>query len=138
MEIDMTYQLKVIQQSLEQEEAEHKATKARLADKNKIYESIEEAKSEAMKGMLFSKTVFPHIVLRIDSVVNSLILKNIFFIFYCQIVGTGEKKNIRKALYAYHFFPLWQQSFLRDSKAQTQITQPNLRIREKLIFQGYQ
>ena len=40
MEIDMTYQLKVIQQSLEQEEAEHKTTKARLADKNKIYESI--------------------------------------------------------------------------------------------------
>ncbi|XP_051831383.1 rho-associated protein kinase 2 isoform X3 [Antechinus flavipes] len=51
MEIDMTYKLKVIQQSLEQEEAEHKATKARLADKNKIYESIEEAKSEAMKEM---------------------------------------------------------------------------------------
>ncbi|XP_057646202.1 rho-associated protein kinase 2 isoform X2 [Chionomys nivalis] len=51
MEIDMTYQLKVIQQSLEQEEAEHKTTKARLADKNKIYESIEEAKSEAMKEM---------------------------------------------------------------------------------------
>ncbi|KAK2493511.1 hypothetical protein MC885_021542 [Smutsia gigantea] len=51
MEIDMTYQLKVMQQSLEQEEAEHKATKARLADKNKIYESIEEAKSEAMKEM---------------------------------------------------------------------------------------
>ncbi|XP_044782181.1 rho-associated protein kinase 2 isoform X6 [Bubalus bubalis] len=51
MEIDMTYQLKVIQQSLEQEETEHKATKARLADKNKIYESIEEAKSEAMKEM---------------------------------------------------------------------------------------
>ncbi|MBZ3885278.1 Rho-associated protein kinase 2 [Sciurus carolinensis] len=51
MEIDMTYQLKVMQQSLEQEEAEHKTTKARLADKNKIYESIEEAKSEAMKEM---------------------------------------------------------------------------------------
>lgn len=50
MEIDMTYKLKVMQQNLEQEEAEHKATKARLADKNKIYESIEEAKSEAMKG----------------------------------------------------------------------------------------
>ncbi|OBS72486.1 hypothetical protein A6R68_12938 [Neotoma lepida] len=51
MEIDMTYQLKVMQQSLEQEEAEHRTTKARLADKNKIYESIEEAKSEAMKEM---------------------------------------------------------------------------------------
>ncbi|XP_075779600.1 rho-associated protein kinase 2 isoform X6 [Pelodiscus sinensis] len=51
MEIDMTYKLKVMQQNLEQEEAEHKATKARLADKNKIYESIEEAKSEAMKEM---------------------------------------------------------------------------------------
>ncbi|XP_069462063.1 rho-associated protein kinase 2 isoform X2 [Ambystoma mexicanum] len=51
LEIDMTYKLKVVQQSLEQEEAEHKATKARLADKNKIYESIEETKSEAMKDM---------------------------------------------------------------------------------------
>ncbi|XP_071598013.1 rho-associated protein kinase 2 isoform X1 [Heliangelus exortis] len=51
MEIDMTYKFKVMQQNLEQEEAEHKATKARLADKNKIYESIEEAKSEAMKEM---------------------------------------------------------------------------------------
>lgn len=46
----MTYKLKVMQQNLEQEEVEHKATKARLADKNKIYKSIEEAKSEAMKG----------------------------------------------------------------------------------------
>uniref|UniRef100_A0A8C7H4K3 non-specific serine/threonine protein kinase n=1 Tax=Oncorhynchus kisutch TaxID=8019 RepID=A0A8C7H4K3_ONCKI len=47
-EIDMTYKLKVLQQGLEQEEASHKATKARLADKSKI-ESIEGAKSEAMK-----------------------------------------------------------------------------------------
>lgn len=45
----MTYKLKVLQQGLEQEEASHKATKARLADKSKI-ESIEGAKSEAMKG----------------------------------------------------------------------------------------
>lgn len=51
MEIDMTYKLKVMQQNLEQEQAEHKVTKARLADKNKIYKSIEEAKSEAMKEM---------------------------------------------------------------------------------------
>uniref|UniRef100_A0A8C6MEF1 non-specific serine/threonine protein kinase n=1 Tax=Nothobranchius furzeri TaxID=105023 RepID=A0A8C6MEF1_NOTFU len=36
---------------LEQEEAEHKATKAKLADKNKVYQSIEEAKSEALKEM---------------------------------------------------------------------------------------
>jgi len=34
----------------EQEEAEHKTTKAKLADKNTIYQSIEEAKSEALKG----------------------------------------------------------------------------------------
>lgn len=46
----MMYKLKVLQQGLEQEEASHKATKARLADKNKISESIEGAKSEAMKG----------------------------------------------------------------------------------------
>ncbi|XP_075454482.1 rho-associated protein kinase 2 isoform X3 [Ascaphus truei] len=49
LEIDMTYKLKALQQSVEQEEAEHKTTKARLADKNKIYQSIEETKSEAMK-----------------------------------------------------------------------------------------
>uniref|UniRef100_A0A8D3B6L0 non-specific serine/threonine protein kinase n=1 Tax=Scophthalmus maximus TaxID=52904 RepID=A0A8D3B6L0_SCOMX len=49
-EIDLTFKLKSLQQSLEQEEAEHKATKAKLADKNKIYQSIEEAKSEAFKG----------------------------------------------------------------------------------------
>ncbi|XP_072263628.1 rho-associated protein kinase 2 isoform X2 [Pyxicephalus adspersus] len=51
LEIDMTYKLKALQQCLEKEEAEHKATKARLADKNKIYQSIEETKSEAMKDM---------------------------------------------------------------------------------------
>uniref|UniRef100_A0A8C1K1R5 non-specific serine/threonine protein kinase n=1 Tax=Cyprinus carpio TaxID=7962 RepID=A0A8C1K1R5_CYPCA len=50
-QIDMTYKLKMLQQGLEQEEAAHKATKARLADKNKISESIEGAKSEAVKGM---------------------------------------------------------------------------------------
>lgn len=47
----MTYKLKVLQQGMEQEEAAHKATKARLADKSKISESIEGAKSEVMKGM---------------------------------------------------------------------------------------
>ncbi|XP_040283252.1 rho-associated protein kinase 2 isoform X2 [Bufo bufo] len=51
LEIDMTYKLKALQQNVEKEEAEHKATKARLADKNKIYQSIEETKSEAMKDM---------------------------------------------------------------------------------------
>ncbi|XP_017157833.1 rho-associated protein kinase 2-like isoform X2 [Poecilia reticulata] len=49
--IDLTFQLKSLQQSLEQEEAEHKATKAKLADKSEIYKSIEETKSEALKGM---------------------------------------------------------------------------------------
>uniref|UniRef100_A0A672PMD1 Rho-associated protein kinase 2 n=1 Tax=Sinocyclocheilus grahami TaxID=75366 RepID=A0A672PMD1_SINGR len=50
-QIDMTYKLKMLQQGLEQEEAAHKATKARLADKNKISESIEGAKSEAVKEL---------------------------------------------------------------------------------------
>ncbi|KAM9840333.1 rho-associated protein kinase 2-like isoform 2-T2 [Aulostomus maculatus] len=50
-EIDLTFKLKSLQQSLEQEESEHKATKAKLADKNTIYQSIEEAKSEALKEM---------------------------------------------------------------------------------------
>ncbi|XP_077587614.1 rho-associated protein kinase 2 [Stigmatopora nigra] len=50
-EIDMTYKLKVLQQGLEQEESSHKATKALLADKNKIKVTIEGAKSESMKEM---------------------------------------------------------------------------------------
>ncbi|CAL8315604.1 unnamed protein product [Lota lota] len=50
-EIDLTFRLKSLQQSLEQEEAEHKATKAGLADKNEIYQSIEEAKSGALKEL---------------------------------------------------------------------------------------
>lgn len=50
-EIDLMFQLKSLRQSLEQEEAEHKATKAKLADKSETYQSIEEAKSEALKEM---------------------------------------------------------------------------------------
>ncbi|XP_051951656.1 rho-associated protein kinase 2-like isoform X2 [Xyrauchen texanus] len=50
-EIDLSFKLKAVQQSLEQEEAAHKATKARLADNNKINQSIEEAKSEALEDM---------------------------------------------------------------------------------------
>ncbi|XP_056336866.1 rho-associated protein kinase 2-like isoform X5 [Danio aesculapii] len=50
-EIDLSFKLKALQQSLEQEEAEHKTTKARLADNNKINQSIEEAKSETLKDM---------------------------------------------------------------------------------------
>uniref|UniRef100_A0A4W5MIX9 non-specific serine/threonine protein kinase n=2 Tax=Hucho hucho TaxID=62062 RepID=A0A4W5MIX9_9TELE len=50
-EIDLAFKLKSLQQSFDMERAEHKATKTRLADKNQIYESIEEAKSEALKGM---------------------------------------------------------------------------------------
>ncbi|KAK6297171.1 hypothetical protein J4Q44_G00317540 [Coregonus suidteri] len=50
-EIDLMFKLKSLQQSFDMEQAEHKATKTRLADKNQIYESIEEAKSEALKGM---------------------------------------------------------------------------------------
>ncbi|XP_061700847.1 rho-associated protein kinase 2 [Syngnathoides biaculeatus] len=48
-EIDFTYKLKVLQQGLEQEESSHKATRALLADKNKIKVTIEGAKSESMK-----------------------------------------------------------------------------------------
>lgn len=49
-EIDLTYQLKVLQQELEQEEASHKTTRTLLADKSKIKVTIEGAKSESMKG----------------------------------------------------------------------------------------
>lgn len=49
-EIDLTFKLKSLQQSLEQEEVEHKATRAKLADKNTIDQSIEEAIAEALSG----------------------------------------------------------------------------------------
>lgn len=49
-EIDLMFKLRTLQQSMELEELEHKATKARLADKNKIDQSIEEANSEALRG----------------------------------------------------------------------------------------
>ncbi|XP_055740363.1 rho-associated protein kinase 2-like [Salvelinus fontinalis] len=49
-EIDLAFKHKSLQQSFDMERAEHKATKTRLADKNQIYESIEEAKSEALNG----------------------------------------------------------------------------------------
>ncbi|XP_061609300.1 rho-associated protein kinase 2-like isoform X2 [Phyllopteryx taeniolatus] len=50
-EIELTFKLKSLQHSLEQEEAEHKAAKAKLADENQIYQSIEVAKSAALKEM---------------------------------------------------------------------------------------
>lgn len=56
-EIDLTYKLKVLQQELEQEEASHKASRALLADKSKIKETIEGAKSESMKGKGHQRSV---------------------------------------------------------------------------------
>uniref|UniRef100_A0A8C4GPJ7 Rho-associated protein kinase 1 n=1 Tax=Dicentrarchus labrax TaxID=13489 RepID=A0A8C4GPJ7_DICLA len=49
LEIDLNYKLKTLQQRVEQEQTEHGVTRAQLTDK---YESIEEAKSAAMNGML--------------------------------------------------------------------------------------
>lgn len=49
-EIDWMFKLRTLQQSMELEELEHKATKAKLADQNKIDHSVEEATSEALKG----------------------------------------------------------------------------------------
>uniref|UniRef100_A0A673A403 Rho-associated protein kinase 1 n=1 Tax=Sphaeramia orbicularis TaxID=375764 RepID=A0A673A403_9TELE len=43
LEIDLNYKLKTLQQRLEQEQTEHRVTRAQLTDK---YESIEEAKSK--------------------------------------------------------------------------------------------
>ncbi|KAJ8356866.1 hypothetical protein SKAU_G00196600 [Synaphobranchus kaupii] len=48
-EIDFTYKLKVQQQSLEQEEVEHKTTKARLLSNNQINKDTEEAKEMELK-----------------------------------------------------------------------------------------
>lgn len=50
-EIELTFQLKQLHQSLEQEEAQHRATKAKLADDSKLNQSIQEAKSEVQKEM---------------------------------------------------------------------------------------
>ena len=49
-EIDFTYKLKVQQQRLEQEEAEHMATKVRLLSKNQINQATEEVKGERETG----------------------------------------------------------------------------------------
>uniref|UniRef100_A0AAY5F0F3 non-specific serine/threonine protein kinase n=1 Tax=Electrophorus electricus TaxID=8005 RepID=A0AAY5F0F3_ELEEL len=49
-EIDLSFKLKSAVQRLEQEEVEHKAAKARLADHSKLNQSIEEAKSEVLRG----------------------------------------------------------------------------------------
>lgn len=49
LEIDLNYKLKTLQKRLDQELTEHRVTRAQLTDK---YESIEEAKSAAMHGML--------------------------------------------------------------------------------------
>eukprot|EP00066_Takifugu_rubripes_P021279 XP_011610545.1 PREDICTED: rho-associated protein kinase 2-like [Takifugu rubripes] len=48
-EIDLMFKLRTLQQSMELEELEHKATKAKLVDQNKIDHSIEEATSETLK-----------------------------------------------------------------------------------------
>lgn len=48
LEIDLNYKLKTLQQRLEQEQTEHRVTRAQLTDK---YESIEEAKSAAMSAV---------------------------------------------------------------------------------------
>ncbi|XP_072313433.1 rho-associated protein kinase 2-like isoform X2 [Eucyclogobius newberryi] len=50
-EIELTFHLKQVQQSLEQEEAEHRATKAKLDDKHHLSQTLQEAKSEAQKEM---------------------------------------------------------------------------------------
>ncbi|XP_034039314.1 rho-associated protein kinase 1 isoform X2 [Thalassophryne amazonica] len=48
LEIDLNYKLKALLQRLEQEQTEHRVTRAQLTDK---YESIEEAKSAAMNAI---------------------------------------------------------------------------------------
>ncbi|XP_028987406.1 rho-associated protein kinase 1 isoform X2 [Betta splendens] len=48
LEIDLNYKLKTLQQRLEQEQTEHRVTRAQLTDK---YESIEEAKLAAMSAV---------------------------------------------------------------------------------------
>lgn len=56
LEIDLNYKLKTLQQRLEQEQTEHRVTRAQLTDK---YESIEEAKSAAMSGMSVLRAIMP-------------------------------------------------------------------------------
>lgn len=52
---------------------EHKATKAKLADKNKIYQSIEEAKSGALKGERERGQMFGKCDFRMDGSINGVI-----------------------------------------------------------------
>lgn len=73
MEIDLNYKLKTLQQRLEQEQTEHRVTRAQLTDK---YESIEEAKSAAMIGM---PATCPSMPLHFPLVFN--FLGDIFLIF---------------------------------------------------------
>uniref|UniRef100_A0AAY4D306 non-specific serine/threonine protein kinase n=1 Tax=Denticeps clupeoides TaxID=299321 RepID=A0AAY4D306_9TELE len=49
-EIEMSYKLKALQQSLEQEQQELRETKERLAEKHTLNRSIEEATAESLKG----------------------------------------------------------------------------------------
>uniref|UniRef100_UPI00358F7BE9 rho-associated protein kinase 2-like n=1 Tax=Myxine glutinosa TaxID=7769 RepID=UPI00358F7BE9 len=51
VEVELSFKLRALQQSFEQEAKEHRATRARLADKDRRYESIEGAKSEAVKAI---------------------------------------------------------------------------------------
>lgn len=92
-EIDLTYKLKVLQQELEQEEASHKATKAMLADKSKIKETIEGAKSESMKG----KEHEPF--LSGCSLSDILVYFSCLFLLVCTIAHT--------MLWRSHWFEIW-------------------------------
>ncbi|KAK7940146.1 hypothetical protein WMY93_003472 [Mugilogobius chulae] len=51
LEIELTFQLKQVQQSLEQEEAEHRATKAKLDHRHHMSQRRQVATSEAQKEM---------------------------------------------------------------------------------------
>ena len=82
LEIDLSYKLKTLQQRLEQEQTEHRVTRAQLTDK---YESIEEAKSAAMNGMPVLCQSMPYSLFFRRALFFSFyhpVLSSLSFIFY--------------------------------------------------------
>uniref|UniRef100_A0A669CFX0 non-specific serine/threonine protein kinase n=1 Tax=Oreochromis niloticus TaxID=8128 RepID=A0A669CFX0_ORENI len=96
-EIDLTFKLKSLQQSLEQEEAEHKATKAKLADKKKTDQSIEEAKSEALKGEEMECTLQEERSLKMQVEGKLLQLKKDYSMLDCDYKQAQNKLDEFKA-----------------------------------------
>lgn len=99
LEIDLNYKLKTLQQRLEQEQTEHRVTRAQLTDK---YESIEEAKSAAMNGM----------PVQCQSMPFSTIFRSAFSIWLLCFSRILLELNLSVPLYLYFIQLLSETTFL--------------------------